>query len=77
MVSEVGDMRMLKFENIDFDKGILNLSNLKCSVTLPISENLLEMLKEQKQDYDFQEYVFSPSTLRGSYKPYSLHRLSM
>ena len=76
----VGDMRMLKFENIDFDKGILNLEQSKrgASVTLPISENLLEMFKEQKQDYDIQEYVAPyPSTLRGSYKPYSLHRLSI
>jgi integrase len=75
----VGDMRMLKFSNIDFDKGILNLeqSKRRAVVHLPISKDLFEMLKQQKQDYGFQEYVAPmPKAIRGSYKPYTLVGLS-
>jgi integrase len=76
----VGDMRLLKFENIDFNNKILNLEQSKrgASVSLPISDNLFEMLQEQKRDYDFQEYVAPvPKAIRSSYNPYTLHRLSI
>ena len=75
----VGDMRMLEFSNIDFNKGILNLeqSKRRALVHLPISKDLLEMLIQQKQDYGFQKYVAPlPKAIRGSYKPYSLVGLS-
>ena len=76
----VGDMRLLKFESIDFNNGVLNLEQSKrgASVSLPISEDLFEMLQEQKRDYDFQEYVAPvPKAIRSSYNPYTLHRLSI
>jgi integrase len=76
----VGDMRLLKFDNIDFNNKVLNLEQSKrgASVSLPISENLFEMLEEQKKDYDFQEYVAPvPKAIRSSYNPYTLHRLSI
>jgi len=76
----VGDMRLLKFENIDFNNKVLNLEQSKrgASVSLPISDNLFEMLQEQKRDYDFQEYVAPvPKAIRSSYNPYTLHRLSI
>ena len=76
----VGDMRLLKFENIDFNNKVLNLEQSKrgASVSLPISDNLFEMLHEQKRDYDFQEYVAPvPKAIRSSYNPYTLHRLSI
>ena len=75
----IGDMRMLKFEYIDFDKGILNLeqSKRRATVHLPISNELLEMLVQQKEDYGFQEYVVPyPKAVGGVYKPYGLHALS-
>ena len=55
----VGDMRLLQFDSIDYDKGILNLEQSKrgATVHLPISDNLLEMLIQQKDEYDFQKYV--------------------
>ena len=76
----VGDMRLLKFEDIDYKKGILNLEQSKrgASVSLPISEDLLEMLIQQKDEYGFQEYVAPvPKAIRGAYKPYTLFRLSI
>ncbi len=75
----VGDMRLLTFDKIDFDKKILHLEQSKrgASVHLPISDDLLVMLQQQKQDYDFQEYVAPmPKAIRGSYKPYSMQKLS-
>ena len=75
----IGDMRLLKFDSIDFDKGILHLeqSKRRAIVHLPISDELLEMLKQQKNDYGFQEYVAPmPKAIRGAYKPYSLHGVS-
>ena len=75
----IGDMRLLKFEYIDFDKGILHLeqSKRRATVHLPISEDLLAMLIQQKEDYGFQEYVAPmPKAIRGAYKPYSLHGIS-
>tara|TARA_R100001015_G_C4628638_1_gene188873 strand:+ start:1358 stop:2278 length:921 start_codon:yes stop_codon:yes gene_type:complete len=75
----VGDMRLLKFSSIDFENKILNLeqSKRRALVHLPISDNLVEMLHQQKNEYGFQEYVAPhPMAIRGSYKPYSLTRLS-
>ena len=75
----VGDMRMLQFSSIDYDKGVLNLeqSKRRALVHLPISVDLLEMLNHQKMDYGFQPYVVPyPFVYKGSYKPYSLVRLS-
>jgi len=75
----VGDMRTLEFSSIDFDKSVLNLqqSKRRSVVHLPISLDLLEMLKQQKEEYGFQSYVAPyPTAIRGSYEPYSLHRLS-
>ncbi len=75
----VGDMRLLTFDSIDFNKGILNLEQSKrgATVHLPISDDLLAMLNQQKEDYGFQEYVAPcPKAIRGSYKPYTVHRLS-
>tara|TARA_R100000426_G_scaffold87290_2_gene71204 strand:- start:287 stop:1186 length:900 start_codon:yes stop_codon:yes gene_type:complete len=75
----VGDMRMLEFENIDFDKQILNLeqSKRRALVHLPISDELTEMLQQQHQEFGFQKYVAPyPYPFKGLYKTYSLTRLS-
>ena len=75
----VGDMRMLQFTTIDFDKSVLNLqqSKRRSVVHLPISLDLLEMLKQQKEEYDFQSYVAPyPTAKRGVYAPYTIQRLS-
>ena len=75
----VGDMRMLEFENIDFDKQILNLeqSKRRALVHLPISDELTEMLQQQHKEFGFQKYVAPyPYPFKGLYKTYSLTRLS-
>jgi len=75
----VGDMRVLQFSSIDFDKGVLNLqqSKRRSVVHLPISLDLLEMLTQQRKDYDFQPYVAPyPTPMKGVYSPYVIQRLS-
>ena len=75
----VGDMRVLQFSSIDFDKGVLNLqqSKRRSIVHLPISLDLLEMLNHQKMDYGFQPYVVPyPTVMKGKYSPYTMQRLS-
>jgi integrase len=74
----VGDMRLLKFSSIDYDKGVLNLeqSKRRSVVHLPISWELLEMLNQQKMDFGFQEYVAPrPRPRRGIHEPYSITKL--
>ena len=75
----LGDMRMLKWENLDLKKQQLTLeqSKRRADVFLPISDNLTAMLLEQKADFGFQEWVVPhPQPVKGKYKPYAMERLS-
>ena len=75
----LGDMRMLTWDNLDLDKQQLTLeqSKRRADVFLPISDNLTAMLKEQKADFGFQEWVVPhPMPIKGKYKPYAMERLS-
>ena len=49
----LGDMRNLRWENLDLDKQQLTLeqSKRRADVFLPITDNLTAMLKEQKADF--------------------------
>jgi integrase len=55
----LGDMRTLKWDNLDLDSGVLYLeqSKRRSKVEIPISEELLAMLKQQKEDIGEQPYV--------------------
>ena len=75
----IGDMRLLQFTNIDYDKSVLNLqqSKRRSVVHLPISLDLFKMLVQQKEEYGFQPYVTPHyKSVRGIYNPYTLVRLS-
>ena len=75
----LGDMRMLKWSNLDLNRQQLTLeqSKRRADVFLPISDNLTAMLKEQKADFGFQEWVVPhPVPVKGKYKPYTMERLS-
>ena len=75
----LGDMRMLKWENLDLDAQQLTLeqSKRRADVFLPISDNLTAMLKEQKADFGFQDWVVPhPMPVKGKYRPYAMERLS-
>jgi integrase len=74
----LGDMRVLKWEDIDFDTKRVHIkqSKRRAEVFLPISDDLLSMLEAQREDFGFQEYV-APATRprRGVYRPYGLYKL--
>ena len=75
----LGDMRLLTWDNLDLPEKKLYLEQSKrmAEVTLPIEDDLLEMLTQQEQDFGFQSYV-APRTspAQGEYHPYSMERLS-
>ena len=75
----IGDMRLLKWNSFDFDSQKLHLeqSKKRAEVFLPISDNLFEMLQQQKEEFGFQEYV-APRVkpIGGVYEPYGLTYLS-
>ena len=75
----LGDMRLLTWDNFDLDERKLYLeqSKRRAEVTLPIEDDLLEMLVQQEQDFGFQPYVVPRTTpVQGQYHPYSMERLS-
>jgi integrase len=55
----LGDMRNLKWENLDLDAGVLYLvqSKRRSKVEIPIGEDLMAMLRQQKLDVGHQPYV--------------------
>ena len=75
----IGDMRLLKWTNINFDNAQLYLeqSKKRREVFLPIEKNLLDMLQKQHNDFGFQEYVAPrPNPINDEYRPYSLQNVS-
>jgi integrase len=75
----LGDMRLLTWDAIDFDTQRLHLeqSKRRAQVTLPISDDLCDMLSQQHEDFGFQQYVAPrPRPMGGEYHPYSIDRLS-
>ena len=76
----IGDMRELKWSNLDLDRGHLSLeqSKRRSQVFLPISDDLKEMLKQQKEEFGFQPYV-SPKIkpIQGEYVPYGKYEIGM
>ena len=74
----IGDMRLLEWSSLDLDEKRMHIeqSKRRAEVFLPISDELCEMLIQQKEDYGFQKYVVPrPRPFKGSYKPYSLTKL--
>jgi len=75
----LGDMRTLRWDNLDLKKQQLYLeqSKRRAEVFLPISDNLTQMLTEQKADFGFQEWVAPhPQPRDGRFQPYAMERLS-
>lgn len=75
----VGDMRELKWSCINFSDQVLTLeqSKRRSEVSLPISDNLLHMLKQQHENWGWQEYVApNVSAYKGVYRPYDKTQIS-
>jgi len=74
----VGDMRMLTWTAINFDKKRCDLEQSKRgeSVHLPISDPLMHVLKQQHETFGFQCLVTPQMRPQdGAYKPYSKETL--
>ena len=75
----IGDMRCLKWDNINFETQRLDLeqSKKRAEVHLPIEDNLFSMLQKQHEDFSFQEYVAPhPQPRSGTYKISHLNEVS-
>jgi integrase len=75
----LGDMRLLKWSSYDINTGVLTLeqSKRRATVTIPTSQTLQTMLKQQHAEYGWQEYI-APGTIadgKGGLRPYSITRL--
>ena len=55
----LGDMRVIKWSNLDLEEKRMHIeqSKRRAEVFLPIADGLCKMLKQQKEDIGFQEYV--------------------
>jgi len=74
----IGDMRTLTWDHINFDAQRIDLTQSKrgADVHLPIPDDLLSMLKQQREDFGFQDYV-APKTkpVAGAYVPYAIDHI--
>lgn len=74
----VGDMRLLKWSSLDLTAQRVDLTQSKrnAEVHLPITNDLTQMIRQQQQDFGFQEYV-APKTkpVAGSYVPYPIDQI--
>jgi len=74
----VGDMRLLTWDSLDLEAQRVDLTQSKrnAEVHLPITDDLTRMLKQQQDDFGFQEYV-APKTkpVAGGYSPYPIDQI--
>jgi integrase len=76
----VGDMRVLTWDHVDLDLCRLDLTQSKrnAEIHLPISQGLCAMLRQQKEDFGFQQYVAPRVRPRaGAYTPYDKQEVSI
>jgi len=76
----VGDMRELTWDCLDLDNGKLTMiqSKRRAQVKIPISDDLLEVLRNQFDDFGWQKYV-APNVnakSRSGFSVYTVHSLS-
>ena len=70
----LGDMRMLTWDSIDLDKAVMSLTQSKrgANIQVPISAGLLSVLKQQHEDFSWQDYIApNPKVIRRTVYPYS------
>ena len=75
----LGDMRLLTWDSYDVDTGTLSLTQSKrrARVSIPLPQDLQQMLKQQHAELGWQQYVFpTQRTVAGTLQPYSLQGLA-
>ena len=76
----IGDMRLLTWDAIDFENQVLHLeqSKRRAVVHLPISNDLMDVLRQQNGAFDWQPYVAPNVNAKtdSGYAPYGLEVVS-
>ena len=73
------DIRNLTWEKLDLDEGVVTITQTKrgATVELPIPDNLITMLKQQKEDWDFQPYVVPQHRPQdNAYRPLTISQMT-
>ena len=76
----VGDVRLLTWDSLDLNKCRLDRTQRKrhADVHLPNSQRLCSLLRQQKEEFGFQEYVVPRVKPRaGAYTPYDKEEISL
>ena len=76
----IGDIRLLTWDSIDLNECRIDMTQSKrnAEVHLPISADLCQMLRQQKEDFGFQQYVVPRVKPRaGAYTPYDKEEVSL
>ena len=76
----VGDIRLLTWDSLDLNECRMDMTQSKrnAEVHLPISADLCQMLRQQKEDFGFQQYVVPRVKPRaGAYTPYDKEEVSL
>lgn len=74
----VGDMRLLDWSSVDLSSCRLDLTQSKrnAEVRLPIGTALCSMLRQQKEEMGFQDFVAPfPNPSHGEYRPYTKQQI--
>lgn len=73
------DIRNLTWDQLDLDEGVVIITQTKrgATVELPIPDNLIDMLKQQKEDWDFQPYVVPHHRPQdNAYRPLTISQMT-
>ena len=73
------DIRNLKWDDVDLEQEKVTITQTKrgATVELPIPDNLMDMLTEQKEDWDFQPYVVPHLRPQDSaYRPLTVSQMT-
>ena len=76
----VGDIRLLTWNSLDLNQCRMDMTQSKrnAEVHLPIASDLCQMLRQQKEDFGFQQYVAPRVKPRaGAYTPYDKEEISL
>ena len=76
----VGDIRLLTWDSLDLNHCRIDMTQSKrnAEVHLPISQGLCSMLRQQKEEFGFQQYVAPRVKPRaGAYTPYDKEEISL
>ena len=71
------DIRNLKWTDIDGDVVTITQSKRGATVELPVPDNLMQMLQQQREDWDFQDYVVPHHRPQDSaYRPLTVSQMT-